>query len=281
MRSFGVSHYNKKVSWFIRSMGGAMSYKCLVILFVMPFLLGVTSIEAAQLIFEPNGVSVNADPGEVVTVPLSVTLSGDLSQNSYASFNLAQVGGNLNPGWIGSSLSFSLNSWYMTRQSILKIRVPDTADGGLYRGVFSPMVLRTSDPIDQVSFSINVNVNKLVTCNRVPEFSDIISSQDAILTRNNKQVPIDLSGSVLAQEGCTISNLWYQLADEYGELDHTENVIYADDGSFEVSIPMIASRKGDDKDGRLYTVLFKAENEVGEAESNETRVVVSHDNRKE
>ncbi len=40
-----------------------------------------------------------------------------------------------------------------------------------------------------------------------------------------------------------------------------------DDGTFSVAVPMLASRKGKDKDGRLYSVKFMAENEAGVGES--------------
>ena len=281
MKSSGLNYHNKKIKGLIHSLGCSNWNKCLMVLLAMQLLLGTANIEAAQIIFEPNGVSVNAAPGEVVSLPMSVTLSGVSGLNSFAKFNLTQIDGNLNQGWISSSLLFSLSSWYMTRSTVLKISVPTTANGGHYTGVFSPTNLTASDAIDPVSFEINVNVNKLVTCNRVPEFLDVHSAQDAIQTKSNKLVPIDLSGSVLATEGCTLLKLEYHLVDEYGDLDHSENVDIADDGTFEVSIPMIASRKGDDKDGRLYSVHFTAENEAGVAESAETRIVVMHDNRKE
>ena len=44
---------------------------------------------------------------------------------------------------------------------------------------------------------------------------------------------------------------------------------------------MVASRKGSDKDGRLYTLEFMASNEAGVSQSNETKIVVSHDSREE
>ena len=50
--------------------------------------------------------------------------------------------------------------------------------------------------------------------------------------------------------------------------------------TFSVAVPMVASRKGEDKDGRLYTVKFFAENDAGIGESPETSVVVLHDNGK-
>ena len=98
--------------------------------------------------------------------------------------------------------------------------------------------------------------------------------------RNNKQVHVELSGSVSVPEGCSIDRPRYQLTDEYGELDKVETLQLGADGNFTVAIPMVASRKGNDKDGRLYTVKFEAENEAGVGESVETNIVVMHDNGK-
>jgi len=255
--------------------------KCLVILLAAPLLLASAYTDAAQISFTPNGATVTAAPGEVVSLPLAITLSGAQSQGAFANFNLAQVGGNLNRSWINNALFFSLNARDVTYHTELQISVPGSVAKGSYKGVFRTMGLRASEPVPAADFVINLEISKTVSCDHTPTFSEILSADDAIQTRNNKQVTVDLSGSVLASEGCTIDNLWYQLVDEYGELDHTENVMFAADGTFKVSIPMVASRKGNDKDGRLYSVLFKAENEAGVAESAETRIVVMHDGRKE
>jgi hypothetical protein len=81
-------------------------------------------------------------------------------------------------------------------------------------------------------------------------------------------------------DGCEIENARYQLTDEYGELDQEQAIALNSDGSFSVAIPMVASRKGNDKDGRLYIVRFIAKNEAGVGESSETSIIVTHDNRK-
>ncbi len=117
-------------------------------------------------------------------------------------------------------------------------------------------------------------------CNQVPFFSDISSAEETINARKHKEVTIDLSGVVSASDGCDIFNAWYQLTDEYGKLDQTEALVINDDGTFSVAIPMVASRKEKDEDGRLYTVKFFAENEAGVGESPETSIVVLHDNHK-
>lgn len=239
-----------------------------------------SEVKAAQLSFEPAELTVSVAPGERVAVPVSVSLQDTSLPNSYASFGLSYTGGSLDRAWVNSQVYISLNSWYKTRQFLLHIQVPPTAEGGVYTGVLNTAWLRSNETVAPVEFRINVEVDSLVSCSQVPLFSDILSAQSAINTRNNKEVPVELSGSVSVTDGCEISSASYLLTDEYGELDRTEDVTINADGSFSVAVPMIASRRGNDKDGRLYTVKFLAENEAGIGESVETNIVVMHDNGK-
>jgi hypothetical protein len=174
----------------------------------------------------------------------------------------------------------SLNSTAKTRQVPFQISVPAEARGGRYKSVFRTEGLRSSEQVTAADLLINVEVSEPFACNQVPLFSDISSSEETINVRKHKKVTIDLSGIVSVQDGCDIVNAWYQLTDEYGELDRTEPLVINDDGTFSVAVPMVASRKGKDKDGRLYSVKFMAENEAGVGESPETSVVVLHDKRK-
>jgi len=118
------------------------------------------------------------------------------------------------------------------------------------------------------------------SCATVPTISTITVNQSVIPAKNNKPVSIVFSGNISSAEGCTQGDAWYRISDEYGELDGTTPLSLDADGNFSVSVNVIASRKGDDKDGRLYTVVFGAKNDAGEVEGGETSVVVSHDNGK-
>lgn len=239
-----------------------------------------TEVQAAQITFSPNGLTVNAAPGEKVSVPVSVSLEDTSLQNAYASFGLAYVGGTLDRTWINNHIYISLNSWYKTRQAILRLNVPADAQGGLYTGVLKTVWLRSNEEVVPAEFEINVDVDAFVGCSQVPLFSDIVASSQTIKVPNNKEISAELSGTVFAPEGCEVANAQYQLTDEYGELDRTETFVVNDDGSFNVIVPVVASRKGNDKDGRLYTVKLMAESEAGIGESAETSIVIAHDNRK-
>ena len=254
--------------------------KYLFLLLVLPLCMSATNLEAAQITFSPNGLTVNVAPGEAISVPFSATLSGTAGSNSYANFGLIHIKGTLDRSWVKSRVYFSLNSWYKTRQAILHISAPADAKNGVYTGVFGTVWLRSNETIVPAEFVINVEIGELLSCSQLPIFSDITSSEEAINARNNKEVAIDLAGSISVPEGCEIENARYQLTDEYGELDQEQAIALNNDGSFSVAIPMVASRKGNDKDGRLYTVRFMAENEAGVSESGETSITVTHDNSK-
>lgn len=255
--------------------------RLLALLLAVPLLLTAVDSEAAQIRFEPSSAAISAVPGDVVAVPLIATLTGGLTPNAFANFSLAQVGGNLNRAWINGQVYFSLNPMFLTRQAMLQVRVPDHVPSGLYTAIFNVVGVKSNEYIAPTSFVLNLQVGPLFSCTQPPEFSSITSTEEAIHARNHKQVAITLAGTLTTPEGCGIERAWYQLTDEYGELDQTGDLEIAADGAFQVDVPMVASCKGDDKDGRLYTVTFMAESEAGVGESAETRVVVMHDNRKQ
>ena len=276
MKSIQVGHVDNKAKNFYEGV-----WQLFVLsLLAFSLLCFATEVQAAQISFAPNGLTVNVAQGETVSVPIAVSLENTSLPNSYASFELAHVGGSLDRNWINSGVYMSLNSWYKTRQAVLQIKVPADAQGGSYNGILKTVWLRSNESVAPAEFEINVDVDSFVSCSQVPLFSNIAASQQSINLRNNKQVHIELSGSVTVPDGCEIDSAQYQLTDEYGELDIIEELQVDEGGSFAVAIPMVASRKGDDKDGRLYTVKFVAENEAGVGESVETNIVVKHDNRK-
>ncbi len=256
-------------------------WQALVLLLLAFSLLGFsTESHAAEITFAPNGLTVNVMPGETVAVPITVSLENTSLSNSYASFGLAHVGGSLDRNWINNQIYVSLNSWYKTRQAILQVKVPADAKGGIYKGILKTVWLRSNESVAPAEFEINVDVDSFVSCSQVPLFSNIVALQESMNMHNNKPIQIELSGSVAVPDGCEIDNAQYQLTDEYGELDKVDALQLNVDGSFAVAIPVVASRKGNDKDGRLYTVKFVAENEAGVGESVETNIVIMHDNRK-
>ena len=253
----------------------------LLFMAISPFLV-IDEADAAKITFAPNELTAVVAPGEVVLVPVEVSLADTTATNSYASFSLSRVDGSLDPTWINDQVTVSLNSSYKTRQIPFQVKVPAKAKGGKYTTIFRTVSIRSNEQIAPADLLINVEVSETLACNQVPLFDNITSAEDTINARNNKQVAIELSGVVTVTDGCEINDLWYELIDEYKVLDHAKHDLQiGEDGGFSVAVPMVASRRGNDKDGRLYTVKFMAVNEAGIGASPETTVVVLHDNRKE
>ena len=191
----------------------------LLLLLVLPLFLMATEAGAAKISFEPNELTATVAPGEAVIVPVTVSLADTTVPNSYASFSLSHVDGTLDPAWINGQVYVSLNSWYKTRQVPFQVKVPANAKGGKYKSVFRTVWLRSNEDVAPVDLVINVDVGETFTCNQVPLFSDITSAEETINARNHKEVAIDLSGIISASDGCDIVKAWFELTDEYGELD--------------------------------------------------------------
>ena len=278
MKTTGVDQAKKNNPGSLQSLW-AIS---LCLLLVLPLFLTATEAGAAKITFEPNELTATLAPGEAVIVPVIVSLADTTAPNSYASFSLSHVDGTLDRAWINNQVYVSLNSTNNMRKVPFQVKVPANAKGGKYKSVFRTVWLRSNEDVAPVDLVINVEVGETFTCNQAPLFSDISSAEEIINARNNKEVAIDLSGFVSSPDECGTVNAWFELTDEYGELDQKKVALEInDDGTFSVAVKMIASSNGYDKDGRLYTVKFFAENDAGIGESPETSVVVLHDNRKE
>ena len=92
---------------------------------------------------------------------------------------------------------------------------------------------------------------------------------------------VEIAGGVVVPPGCTPGRVWYTLVDEYGIFGETKDVAAAPDGSFAFTTPVQVSRRGEDKDGRLYRFTVYAADEAGTGSSAPAAVVVRHDQRKE
>lgn len=109
------------------------------------------------------------------------------------------------------------------------------------------------------------------------EISDF--SPTSIWPPNNRGVDLTLSGRIVLAENCTLLAATYRLQDEYGVYSTSDSLTVADDGSFTLTAPVVASRQGNDRDGRLYTLTIIAEDEAGQVEQGGLDARVPHDQR--
>jgi hypothetical protein len=97
---------------------------------------------------------------------------------------------------------------------------------------------------------------------------------------NSKLVPVTVSGRITDDgSGVDPDTATYEVMDDSGLIHLSGLVSVGSDGRYAFTIPLQASRRGDDPDGRQYTIIVSATDTAGNEESATTDVTVPHDQR--
>lgn len=80
--------------------------------------------------------------------------------------------------------------------------------------------------------------------------------------------------------GLDLTGADFVVLDEYGLVQPSGAVTVQPDGRFAVVIPLEASRRGQDRDGRLYTVTIRGQDLEGNQSTASVAITVPHDQRK-
>jgi hypothetical protein len=97
---------------------------------------------------------------------------------------------------------------------------------------------------------------------------------------NGKMVPVTIAGMITETDSGVDPNTppAYAVKDEYGLIQPSGPITTLDvSGRYSFRIQLQASRKGNDKDGRQYTIIVSAQDKAGNMGSAFTRVIVPHD----
>jgi hypothetical protein len=94
---------------------------------------------------------------------------------------------------------------------------------------------------------------------------------------NGRTIPVSLSGSIVAS-GCSLNltSARYVVQDEYGQVQPQGTIAIGDDGTFSFNVQLLASRRGDDRNGRKYTITISAQTTAGAIGSAMAIVTVPH-----
>jgi hypothetical protein len=96
---------------------------------------------------------------------------------------------------------------------------------------------------------------------------------------NRKLVPITVSGTITDRggSGVNVSSAAYAVMDEYGQIQPRGNITLGADGRYTFTVALEASRRGNDQDGRHYTIAVSAKDNAGNLGVSSTIVIVPHD----
>lgn len=125
-------------------------------------------------------------------------------------------------------------------------------------------------------------VDVLVNNSRPPDTIPpviVISARPALLSPpNGKLVPVTVSGTMSdAGAGVDPNSASYRVQDEYGRVQPSGAITLGAGGGYSFTVMLEASRRGDDRDGRHYSVTVSVKDNAGNTSSNQRTVSVPHD----
>jgi hypothetical protein len=252
--------------------------KRLLIALILVLVLAVPAM-AVEFVYSPDAQYLAAEPGETVTVPFTVGLDA-YTYRTYYLWYIWDYEGTIPFEWLRTARRTSfLSKWWPTATTDLSITVPSDAVPGVYDGYIDSYVMGVH-ATTQNSTGLYLNLTVTSACAATPEIVIDGVSPDVLWPPNGSLEEVLVSGYLSMDEGCSLFDIAYSVDDEYG-LYTSEGVLYIDEaGAFEAVIPVQASRDGQDKDGRHYTVSIFAENEAGIGQSEAVEILVPHDKRK-
>jgi hypothetical protein len=132
--------------------------------------------------------------------------------------------------------------------------------------------------IDQAG-NVEDTKTKTIYIDQTPPELSVSANPLQLWPPNNKLVPVRIFGTA-SDPGSGLRTIHIEVVDEYGTCQPTVTDIGLDEivnGQWERTIQLDASRKGNDKDGRKYTIRVTATDNVGNKTVREIEVIVPHD----
>ena len=167
-----------------------------------------------------------------------------------------------------------------------------TDGGGFYGGVdLAPGTYRvTVTPVGETSYASCAStavvtagvVSTLdVIVDRAQPASTLAADPAQLWPPNGQQVTVNLSGDA-TDVGTGLSSITFRVVDEYGEVEPLIPAIAGSGAPFvrwSRQLQLQASRRGDDRDGRTYTIEVTVTDGACNTKTATTTVVVPHDQR--
>lgn len=99
---------------------------------------------------------------------------------------------------------------------------------------------------------------------------------DNVWPPNGKTINANINGTIV-DNGSGVANASYIVEDEYNEVTPSGTISIEPSGNFSLGVPLEASRRGSDVDGRVYTINITALDNAGNLSTKSTVVTISHD----
>jgi hypothetical protein len=111
-----------------------------------------------------------------------------------------------------------------------------------------------------------------------PPMISVSATPKTLWPPNGRLVTVTVSGTITdAGSGVAPGTEIYEVSDEYGRVQPSGHITLDAKGNYTFTIQLQASRNGNDRDGRLYTITVSAQDKEGNMGSALARVIVPHD----
>jgi hypothetical protein len=167
----------------------------------------------------------------------------------------------------------------------------ETDGGGFYGGVdlapgrYRVSVTPVNEPAWHAACTAAVTAGRVadldLTIDRQAPATTIGASPSQLWPPNGHTVTVMIAGEA-ADVGTGLARIAVRVADEYGTV---EPIVPPVEGhgnpamTWQISVPLEAARRDDDKDGRTYTLTVTVEDRACNVHTAETTVLVPHDRR--
>jgi uncharacterized repeat protein (TIGR01451 family) len=198
--------------------------------------------------------------------PAGVTFTSCSSTAGNCTFSAGGV--SLNLGTLGNG-----NAVTITIQATLSATA---ADGTLAN---TPSVTSdTSDPDTSNNSGSAASAIITAIADKTPPAIAISANPLSLWPPNGNMVPVTVSGTITdADSGVNPGSGSFAVSDEYGTVQPAGSLPINPDGTYSFIVNLEASRHGNDKDGRQYTVTVFAKDNAGNLGSSSIVVSVPHD----
>lgn len=250
----------------------------LVLLLAVLGLAVATPSTGADLLFSPENVTLTLPSGQSGSTQVNATVNNPPPPRTAITFQLRVVGGSLPSSWLKAQPLTITN----TSTSLLlpfSVAVPANTASRTYMAYVQPVTSGGGYPIAPSAKPLSLRVVVSSGCNAAPTVAITSVEPAEFKAPNGRLEDVAVAGTVSVPAGCTLSQAWFDLVDEYGVYNRSEDFTVAADGTFSVSAQVEVSRNGDDKDGRTYRITVRARDEAGTGESAPGTVAVRHDQR--
>ena len=125
--------------------------------------------------------------------------------------------------------------------------------------------------------SVSSPLLQTVVIDTAPPAVTVSADPTRLWPPNGKMAPVTISGAITdSGSGVNASTATYEVVDEYGQVQPSGKITLGSGGSYSTTVLLQASRAGNDKDGRQYTVIVSAKDNAGNVGSASILVTVPH-----